>query len=810
MKTFIYCFFIILFSYQSYSAEPLGKWSFNNQSNIESADIGNDLILVGSRTINFSNELNKNYVTVPVGSYYKCHHTIEPKNNEEDINEYSLLFDFRVPQSGQYYCFYQTNIANENDGEVFINPNMQIGITATGYSSKTVVPKEWYRLVISVKNGELFNYYLDGELILTGNAQDIDGRFSIEKDTLLFFADENAEDNDIDISQIQLFDKALSQAEVTALGKFEHKKYKEILPYLQAPTDSSVAICWHSDKVATSKVEIRQGADATLYVYDAEYVKQDENTYWYYAEIPYLKASTVTYYKCFSGDDTSSSYYFKTFPKSDTKSGHFRFILLSDCQSDFSAADRVTSAIKSKLTALYGNEYYNDVNLIFYTGDIVGNGNNLESYYTEFFKPNSKLSCNIPIMTTIGNHENAAEYYYNYMLNDKFAGPEGEKYYKFNYGPIKMYALNSPFAGVTQSQWFRDEVLNQQHNDSTMMIFTFLHYPSHSEIWPDGNSLWASGDIDPTIELSSKANLKANGHSHCYERGAMINGNCYTLTLGGAGGGLDRWGAYENQKNYPEVQKSLDVYHWILVDVNLQDSSYEAFTYSLGNADKSANNEFVDYFRFKKSGNCPTISYSEPSGSFVMPLNIKIQYPINYDSIYCSQLQISSDAYFSNILADTLLCKEDYYGNSGSPEFLPINLNNDVDLKNIIINSNFQSGTNYYYRIRYRNNTLNWSDYSDYKTIIPVISGIENTSERKVDYKISQDGTCHLSINSTDAEFSYTLCDILGREILSGNQNLKNGNNSIPFVISNSGVYILKYIIQSGDGVESSTIKIIK
>ena len=120
-----------------------------------------------------------------------------------------------------------------------------------------------------------------------------------------------------------------------------------------------------------------------------------------------------------------------------------------------------------------------------------------------------------------------------------------------------------------------------------------------------------------------------------------------------------------------------------------------------------------------------------------MPLNIKIQYPINYDSIYCSQLQISSDAYFSNILVDTLLCKEDYYGNSGSPEFLPINLNNDVDLKNIIINSNFQSGTNYYYRIRYRNNTLNWSDYSDYKTIIPVISGIENTSERKVDNIIS-------------------------------------------------------------------------
>ncbi len=793
-----------------FSANPVGKWNFSNTEIPEKAAIGKDLIIKGSRTVNYSNELGKNYITMPKGSYYKCLHQLQSNTNNL-VNEYSILFDFKIENAGQWYCFYQTNNSNENDGEVFISPNMTIGVAATGYSTKAVKPNNWYRLVITVKNGELFNYYLDEELILAGTTQELDGRYSLNKDTVLFFADDDGEDSDIDISQIQLFDKALSQGEVSSLGKFEHIKYTAILPYLQTPTDSSVNVCWYYNKALIAKVEYGKANSSEKQIAIPDIIGQDSTTYWYSAKLTGLEANTKYSYCCYTNGINSDTCSFYSYPSIEDKSEHLRMVLIGDSQTNASICENTTSAIVSKLRELYGDEYYKYVKLIFHLGDIVGNGNDLESYETEYFKPFSKLSRNIPIMATVGNHELESQFYYNYMKNDQYGEQANKKYYKFNYGPISIFSLNSVIAGDAQLNWFKSKAAIEEHNDKTMFIFSFMHYPGFSEIWPDGNSNWVSSEIHPLLQSFKKSVLKANGHSHCYERGTLLDsGNTYVVTSGGGAGTLDKWGEYQNQTDYKMIQKSLSIHHWILLDVDLQDSSFKAYTYSLGTPDKPLDNVLVDTFSYKINNtkrSAPSIHTTLINDQ--RQLVLKSNFPINYDSVNCVQVLISKDENVSIDCMDTIICKEDIYNDSGSPDYTPINLNANVKLNELEIFDNLVTNTNYYCKLRFRDINLNWSEYSKISKATSEELGVEPNNSFEVRLESSTDvNSQYLSIQSTnEGNISIRITDLLGRQLFTANNAVITGENRILFDTDYKGFVLIS--IRCFDGINYYT-KVLK
>lgn len=148
-----------------------------------------------------------------------CEHGIPPNGSGTRVNRYSLLFDFRIPETGPWYCFFQTDPANGNDGDCFIRANdASLGVGQTGYSSAQASPGRWYRLVVSVDHSlGRYRLYLDGDLILVSGAQPIDGRFALDP-TLLFFADENGEDAPIDVTTLAIYDVSLTDAEAAELG----------------------------------------------------------------------------------------------------------------------------------------------------------------------------------------------------------------------------------------------------------------------------------------------------------------------------------------------------------------------------------------------------------------------------------------------------------------------------------------------------------------------------------------------------------------------------------------------------------------
>jgi hypothetical protein len=201
-------------------AAKKGWWKFDDAADMLKAEIGSPLLLTGNQT-SVEGPASGNLATlVPAGSYLTMAHNIAANGGGDSVNEYSVMIDFSVPETGVWHAFIQTNPTNTGDADLFIKASDNtIGTAATGYSTNSVLSNTWYRMVISVKNGEFFNVYLNGEIWLTGNPQDIDGRWALVNE-LLVFADDDGDDAAINCAELAIWDVALSADEAYLLGGF--------------------------------------------------------------------------------------------------------------------------------------------------------------------------------------------------------------------------------------------------------------------------------------------------------------------------------------------------------------------------------------------------------------------------------------------------------------------------------------------------------------------------------------------------------------------------------------------------------------
>ncbi len=126
-------------------------------------------------------------------------------------------------------------MSNGNDGDCFIRAGSgAVGVGATGYSTQTVTPQTWQRLVVAVDNSAATHrLYLDGELILNGTAQGVDGRFGLDPMVLLF-ADDDGEDAAIDVARVAIYDQCLTAAEAAELGRVPTWSASDLPPAIQS------------------------------------------------------------------------------------------------------------------------------------------------------------------------------------------------------------------------------------------------------------------------------------------------------------------------------------------------------------------------------------------------------------------------------------------------------------------------------------------------------------------------------------------------------------------------------------------------
>jgi len=197
------------------SAVLKGQWQFEDASDIGKAAYGENLELVGSGFAQVNGPGGGKAVHIPLGSYFKAAHGIVP--DEGNVKEYTLLFDIQYPEVGVYYTFFQTNLDNTDDADIFIRRDGSIGVGALGNTAPYTLPtNEWHRVVMSVNFGTWFRIYVDGDLKLDGNPED--GRFTLDPNGIVLFGDNDGEDAAFDIAEVAIWEGAMGDVRIQSLG----------------------------------------------------------------------------------------------------------------------------------------------------------------------------------------------------------------------------------------------------------------------------------------------------------------------------------------------------------------------------------------------------------------------------------------------------------------------------------------------------------------------------------------------------------------------------------------------------------------
>ncbi|MGC4014807.1 MAG: SUMF1/EgtB/PvdO family nonheme iron enzyme [Luteolibacter sp.] len=202
-----------------------GLWEFNNSVNRNQATIGFDLEPTGTGFTTVAGiDGADGAVEVAKGSYYKVTHGVQPNGSAsaKRANQYSLVWDIKIPTASAaiYKNLLQTTVANNDDGDLFINTTNNIGGSAPygGYSASAVSTNAWHRVVLTVNNGSGRNIWVDGVKVLSGSAGTLDEtRFGL-LGQILAFADDDGEDGAIDVSSMASFNGVLSDNQITLLG----------------------------------------------------------------------------------------------------------------------------------------------------------------------------------------------------------------------------------------------------------------------------------------------------------------------------------------------------------------------------------------------------------------------------------------------------------------------------------------------------------------------------------------------------------------------------------------------------------------
>ena len=311
-------------------------------------------------------------------------------------------------------------------------------------------------------------------------------------------------------------------------------------PYLQMVDSSSIHIVWYTDSPSNSVV--RYGIDDTIFsTCDFNPVERHE------VVLTNLLPRREYTYLVRSDGAEKGRYSFKTAPKIFSTES-FRFGAYGDDQSHPDIHAQVANGLLAE-----------DPDFFISLGDIVGDGNNFDSYDVEFFAPASELIANTPFYISIGNHEDQSDYFYEF-----FTFPEPDKYFSFTYGNAFFIALNTNLIyiwGSPQYVWFEQQ-LQRANELGFEWLIVFAHHPPYCEEWgsPGYNGEPLVRTILVPLFEQYGVDIYFSGHAHDYERGEQ-NGVVYIIS-GGGGGDLDTW-----QQDWPQITFYEATHHYVKVDV---------------------------------------------------------------------------------------------------------------------------------------------------------------------------------------------------------------------------------------------------
>ena len=301
------------------------------------------------------------------------------------------------------------------------------------------------------------------------------------------------------------------------------------LPFLQDYRQDAMRLLWETDenRCAHAVEWGLAGEPLTNVVTLVDTVEVDVSHYVHVASIEGLTAGTSYDYRVRSGDTWSDTYTFRSAPAEGTP---FKVSFVGDNEWGI---DVFTEFIQGMVDR--------DVDLYVSPGDIVWNGDELEDWDEEWFRPLeiSNFSQTHPVLFARGNHDDEHALAYAYS-----ALPGNQKWYSFSYGNVFFVMLDSNAASdssvavLSQMDFLEDALSSDASLLADFRVVAF-HNPPFTNARHDNHqvgSLSAQADWVPLFE-DYDVDLVIGGHYHSYQRGTN-NGVTY-LVVGGGGGYLD-------------------------------------------------------------------------------------------------------------------------------------------------------------------------------------------------------------------------------------------------------------------------------
>jgi len=492
-----------------------------------------------------------------------------------------------------------------------------------------------------------------------------------------------------------------------------------VKPYLQDAEPNSIYILWETSFNTESIVEwgltVELGNTTNGTAQTGLLLTQIHTV-----QLTGLDANKRYYYRVKTGSMVSEIYHFITPPLQSAEQS-FNIVLMSDMQQDGGNPNKFyeicNDGVIDYVIDLSSNDLPAEIACLMLPGDLVDNGLDYNQWKNTFFNMAENLLKYIPVYPVLGNHEVNTNTYFKYfqLPQNGTSGYEEHWWYK-DYSNVRIIGLdsNTGYRIQTQLDWLQT-VLNDACTDTDIdFVFAQMHHPHHSELWPAGN-LDYTGQIISIMENFStscgKPSVHFYGHTHAYSRGHSQNHNHVMVNVATAGGNIDYWDEFA-QTDYPEHVVSQDDYGFVWASVHAGDNPrFVLKRISRGNENAVLDNVLRDSVYIKRYNNAPTrpVAWFPAQDDLISPdctvlFTASAYSDPDEDLQGAAQWQIATDAGFTNLQTDQWRQYKNEYRN--------IDTQAGDDLQNEHINT-LQPNTAYYWRVRYRDRSLAWSEWSE-------------------------------------------------------------------------------------------------
>ncbi len=497
-----------------------------------------------------------------------------------------------------------------------------------------------------------------------------------------------------------------------------------VQPYLQDASPHSIKILWETSVGEESVVEWglspKLGKKKEGISYDVNFSESRIHE----VKIDGLKRFTEYYYRVRTGNMASDIFQFKTPPfASDNES--FKIVAMSDMQYDHNHPDKFSEIVNDGVLAYLEKEYKgnlpNNLAMVLIPGDLVENGAKYFQWKEHFFNPAEKLFAHVPVYPVLGNHERNSVFYFKYFSLPENGTPAyAEHWWYKDYGNTRIIGLNSNDGykdSRDQKNWLETLLGETAKEDKIDFVFAQLHHPHKSELWIPGERDF-TGEVVKELEKftteTGKPSIHFFGHTHGYSRGQSKDHKHLWINVASAGGAIDNWGEFEG-RDYEEFSVTQDEYGFVMVEVdgNRDDPKFTIRRISRGNQDRFRANELRDSITIWKKERKPDAPKALAPRDETVEITGALLRANGFNSTFkgafhaASHWQVATSSDFSKPVFDSWKQYENWYYLEDRQK--------DDDLTDEKTNR-LKPNATYFWRVRYRDQNLNWSDWSETAT----------------------------------------------------------------------------------------------